>query len=150
MTIKAIASLFIQARTESSNSIHPKEPGYFKIVGSRGAVRERNALLVTRPGKEAPFGWKALFVSTLPGFIDPRELPKLLNTLIDELRKNPGTAVVIECPEYLALHNGFRGFFKFLNTLRDHAMLTGGKVYLITEPSVWDEREFALLRRMED
>ncbi|AJC71130.1 hypothetical protein X802_02250 [Thermococcus guaymasensis DSM 11113] len=150
MAIKTIASLLIQVRTESSHSIYLQEPGYFNIVSSREAVRERNVLLVTRPGKEAPFGWKALFVSTLPGFLDPRELPKLLHTLIDELRKNPGTAVVIECPEYLALHNGFRGFFKFLNALRDHAMLMESRIYLITEPSVWNEREFAFLRRMED
>jgi len=149
MVVKALTSMLIQAWAGNSYSSPLRNPGYFNIVGSREAVRERDVLLVTRPGEDVPPEWKALFVSTVPGFIDPRELPKLLHILIEELEKNPEAAVVIECPEYLVLYNGFRSFFKFLNVLRDHIMLMGSKIYLITEPSVWDERELAFLRRME-
>ncbi|EEB73983.1 DUF835 domain-containing protein [Thermococcus sp. AM4] len=149
MVVKALASMLIQAWAGNSYSPPLRSLGYFNIVGSREAVREGSVLLVTRPGRDVPPGWKALFVSTVPGFIGPRELPKLLHSIIGELKKNPGTAVVLECPEYLVLHNGFRSFLRFLNALRDHVMLTGGRLYLITDPSVWREREFALLRRME-
>lgn len=150
MVVKALTSMLIHAwagRSAYESSL--QEAGYFNIVGSREAVFERDAVLVTRPGRDVPSGWTPILVSTVPGFIGPRELPKLLHAIIDELRKNPEKAVVIECPEYLALHNGFRSFLRFLNALRDHVMLLGGRLYLVTDPSSWKEREFALLRRIE-
>lgn len=149
--VRAVLSMIAQAQFNTSSSPHPLPPGpvHFQIVGSREAVPEREALLVTRPGKSVPSGWDPLLVSTVPGFIGPRELPKLLHRILEELRENPRKAVVIECPEYLAIYNGFESFLKFLHTLRDHVILAGGKLYLITDPSSWDEREFALLRGIE-
>lgn len=123
----------------------PHRARTFEIVSSRGQINERNVLLVSRPGA-GDSGERVLFVSSIPGFIGPRELPKLLQELVNHMKEEPEVPVVIDCPEYLALHNGFTAFLKFLNTLRDYAILYGGKVYLITEPSAWSEREYAMLR----
>ncbi|WP_394335178.1 DUF835 domain-containing protein [Thermococcus gorgonarius] len=68
--------------------------------------------------------------------------------LISHLQENPDVPVVIECLEYLALHNGFNSLLKFLNTLRDYAILYGGTVYLVTDPLAWTDREYALLERL--
>jgi hypothetical protein len=88
-------------------------------------------------------------VSSAPGFIDPRELPRILEEIVKSLRENPDRAVVIACPEYLSLYNGFRALLKFLHTVRDYAMLNDGRVYLVTERSVWSEREYAMLTGLE-
>ena len=69
--------------------------------------------------------------------------------IVSSLSKDPDRAIVIACPEYLALHNGFNALFKFLNDVRDYAILHGDRVYLITDESSWDPREFALLKRLE-
>ncbi|MDV3103163.1 DUF835 domain-containing protein [Thermococcus waiotapuensis] len=121
-------------------------PTPVEIVRSRGQVREPKVLTIGRPG--APLEGDAIFVSSLPGFVGPRELPRLLHVLISHLQENPDVPVVVECLEYLALHNGFESLLKFLNTLRDYAILHGGKVYLVTDPSAWTEREYALLERL--
>ncbi|WP_232473547.1 DUF835 domain-containing protein [Thermococcus profundus] len=149
--VKAILSMLAQAQFETSGSPSSPTPhfGYFNIVGSREAVPERDALLITRPGERDPPGWDVILVSTVPGFIGPRELPKLLHEILERLRENPNKAVVLECPEYLAVYNGFESFLKFLHTLRDYILMSGGRLYLITDPASWDERQFALLKRIE-
>ena len=98
---------------------------------------------------KVPEGWKLVTVSAVKGYFGPRELHRILNGLIESLKNNPERAIVIACPEYLALHNGFEAFIKFLNNLRDYAILTSGKVYVVTDPLVWEPRQWALLRQLE-
>ncbi|NJF26034.1 DUF835 domain-containing protein [Thermococcus sp. Bubb.Bath] len=121
----------------------------FQIVSSPGKVREEDAFLVGRPGVRVPPAWSPLFVSSAPGFIDPGEFPRILEEIVKSLRENPKRAVVITCPEYLALYNGFRALLKFLHTVRDYAMLNGGRVYLVTDKDVWNEKEYAMLTGLE-
>jgi len=121
----------------------------FRIVGSLGEVKEGDALLVGRPGVKLPSTWTPLFVSSAPGFVDPRELPRILEEIVKSLRDNPDRAVVIACSEYLSLYNGFRSLLKFLHMVRDHAMLNDGRVYLVTDRDAWDEKEYAMLTGLE-
>ena len=121
----------------------------FQIVSSLGEVKEEDALLVGRPGLRVPPAWNPIFVSSAPGFVDPRELPLMLEEIVKSLRENPNRAVVIACPEYLSLYNGFKALLKFLHTIRDHAMINGGRVYLVTDRGAWNEREYAMLTGLE-
>ncbi len=148
--VKVLLSL-ITGVVVSAVQGYPRLPARdnFRIVGSLGEVKEKDALLVGRPGVRLPSTWSPLLVSSAPGFVDPRELPRILEEIVKSLRDNPDRAIVIACPEYLSLYNGFRTLLKFLHTVRDHAMLNGGRVYLVTDRGVWDEREYAMLTGLE-
>ncbi|WP_099210697.1 DUF835 domain-containing protein [Thermococcus henrietii] len=124
--------------------------GHFRIVHSLKEVPEEKAVVIGRAGARVPPGWELVTVSAARGFFGPRELHRILEGIVASLKSDPDKAVVIACPEYLALHNGFTAVVKFLNDVRDYAILLGGRVYLVTDELAWDPREFALLKRLED
>ncbi|WP_297552623.1 DUF835 domain-containing protein [Thermococcus sp.] len=124
--------------------------GHFKIVRSIKEIPEERAVIIGRAGSRVPRGWELVTVSAARGFFGPRELHRILEGIVASLKSDPDKAIVIACPEYLALHNGFNALIKFLNDVRDYAILLGGRVYLVTDELAWDPREFALLKRLED
>nr|WP_232461787.1 DUF835 domain-containing protein [Thermococcus pacificus] len=89
-------------------------------------------------------------VSAVRGFFGPKELRRILEGIVASLKNDPDKAIVIACPEYLALHNGFRALVRFLNDVRDYAILFSGRVYLVTDELAWDPREFTLLKGLEE
>ncbi|WP_297073722.1 DUF835 domain-containing protein [Thermococcus sp.] len=142
--LKALAPLLAGAiidRTRSSS---------FKIVRSLKEIPEERAVVIGRAGERVPPSWELITVSAARGFFGPRELHRVLEGIVASLKNDPDRAIVIACPEYLALHNGFRALIKFLNDVRDYSILFGGRVYLVTDELAWDPREFALLKRLED
>ncbi|WP_297486897.1 DUF835 domain-containing protein [Thermococcus sp.] len=147
--LRAISSMFIQTLPDSQSPYQLHRAMNFEIVGSRGQVIEREALLITRPGNDVPDGWKSVLVGSAPGFLGPRELPKLREVIVSYLKNRPGGAVVIDCPEYLAVYNGFKALMRFLHAIRDYAILYKGKVYLVTGETAWDGKEYAVLRGLE-
>ncbi len=150
MVLKVLAPLLLQVWGSAGSSAYLRSGGrYFRIVRSLESVRERDALVIGRARTRLPAGWDLIPVSNVPGAVGPRELPRLLNEITGSLRENPDRAVVIACPEYLALHNGFEALMKFLNTVRDYALVHGGRAYLVTERGAWDERQYALLKLLE-
>ncbi len=144
MVFGAIIPLFATQTLERERQKH------FRIVRSLDEIQERKAIVIGRAGTLVKPGWKLVIVSTVKGFFGPRELHRIIDGIVRVLKNDPDTAIVIACPEYLALHNGFRALLKFLHNVRDYAILTGGRVYLVTDPLAWDPREFALLKRLED
>lgn len=126
-----------------------KSVQHFRIVHSLNEVREELAVVIGRVGTNVPQRWELITVGAASGFFGPTELHRILEGIVASLKNDPDRAIVIACPEYLALHNGFRSLVKFLNDVRDYAILHGGRVYLITDESSWDPREFALLKRLE-
>ncbi len=150
MVLNVLTPLLLQVWGGSgSSSCSQPEGRHFRIVRSLDSIRERNALVIGRARIDVPSEWKLITVSNVSGMIGPRELPRLLNEITNSLRENPDRAVVITCPEYLALHNSFEVLMKFLNTVRDYSLVHSGRVYLVTERSVWDERQYALLKLLE-
>lgn len=124
----------------------PEKPSPVRVsvVGSLRQVNEPHALLFSRRAEDIS-GWRVLPVSLVRG-ISPTDLHRLLQEAIDYLHGNPGSAVVIDCLEYLVLYNGLKSVLKFLHDLRDHVILHGGRLYVITSSKAWSEREYALLR----
>jgi len=147
--LRAIGSMFVQTLPGSQSPYQLHRAMNFEIVSSRGQVMEREALIVTRPGNGVPDRWKRVLVASAAGFLGPRELPKLREVIVNYLRNKPGGAVVIDCPEYLAVYNGFTALMRFLHAIRDYAILYKGKVYLITGETAWDRKEYAILRGLE-
>ncbi|WP_297550419.1 DUF835 domain-containing protein [Thermococcus sp.] len=141
--LKALTPLFAGAPSE-----RPKI-GNFRIVHSLREIPEERAVVIGRAGTKVPPGWELITVSAARGFFGPRELHRILEGIVASFRNDPDKAIVIACPEYLALHNGFKALIKFLNNVRDYAILFGGRVYLVTDDLAWDPREFALLKRLE-
>ena len=142
--MKALAPLLLGALAERPRLAN------FRIVRSLKEIPEERAVIIGRAGTRIPQGWELVTVRAAKGFFGPRELHRILEGIVASLKSNPDKAIVIACPEYLALHNGCKALVKFLNDVRDYAILLGGRVYLVTDELAWDPREFALLERLED
>ena len=142
--LKTLAPIFVGAFSERSKHSN------FRIVSSFKEIPEERAVVIGRAGTKVPPRWELVTVSAAKGFFGPRELHRILEGIVASLKNDPDKAIVIACPEYLALHNGFKALIKFLNDVRDYAILFGGRVYLVTDELAWDPREFALLKRLED
>lgn len=125
-----------------------KPSTHFMIVRSFDEIPEEKAVVIGRVGAKVPRRWELITVGAASGFFGPTELHRILEGIVASLKNDPDRAIVIACPEYLALHNGFRSLVKFLNDVRDYAILFGGRVYLVTEASAWSPQEFALLKRI--
>ena len=149
MVLKALVPLLSQVGDSTVRGYGPSAWGHFVIVDSLERIGEREALVIGRVSMEVPDGWELLTVSSVPGAVAPRDLHRILERVTSNLRENPHRAIVVACPEYLALHNGFEALLKFLNTVRDYAVVYGGRVYLVTERDAWGEREYALLKLLE-
>nr|WP_240924275.1 DUF835 domain-containing protein [Thermococcus sp. 21S7] len=121
----------------------------FKLVSSFSDVPEENAVVIGRAGMRIHQGWKLITVSSVKGYFGPRELHRILDGIITSLKGHPNRAVVIACPEYLALHNGFEAFLRFLNTIRDYVIFANARVYVVTDPLAWEPRQWALLKKLE-
>ncbi|AFK22161.1 DUF835 domain-containing protein [Pyrococcus sp. ST04] len=80
--------------------------------------------------------------------ISPTDLPRMLELSKRYLQASEGGVIVIDCPEYLSLYNGFDAVIKFFATLRDMVILSKGTLIVITEKSVWDEKQWILLNRI--
>ncbi|WP_209475398.1 DUF835 domain-containing protein [Thermococcus stetteri] len=122
---------------------------HFKIVHSLDEIPEERAVVIGRAGMKVPRRWKLIPVSSVKGYFGPRELHRILEGIVEHLKHDPDVPIVIACPEYLAIYNGFESVLKFLHLVRDYAILTGGRIYLVTDPMAWDPRQIALLRGLE-
>jgi hypothetical protein len=121
----------------------------FRLVSSFSEIPERDAIVVGRAGTRVPPGWKLVTVSSVKGYFGPRELHRILEGIVESLKQYPDRAVIIACPEYLAIHNGFEAFLRFLNTIRDYAVFTNGRVYVVTDPLAWEPKQWTLLKKLE-
>ena len=119
------------------------------IVDSLDKIDADRAVVIGRAGMNVPKGWELVIVSAVKGYYGPRELNRLLEGIVESLKNDSDRAIVIACPEYLSLHNGFRTFLKFLHAVRDYALLHGSRVYIVTTPESWTPREYSLLRTLE-
>jgi hypothetical protein len=105
-------------------------------------------LAVTRsPGMYDGFeNVSVVWVTQVSGGVNPTALHVLHDVILRFVRDNPGSAVLIDCVEYLLLYNDFRTVFKFLTGLKDHVVLQyGSGLVIFVDDSVLSEQEKALL-----
>lgn len=87
-----------------------------------------------------------VWVTQVEGGIKPTALHVLHDVILRFVRDRPGSAVLIDCVEYLLLYNDFRTVFKFLANLKDHVVLQSGSgLVIFIDDSVLSEQEKALL-----
>ncbi|NJE00830.1 DUF835 domain-containing protein [Thermococcus sp. JdF3] len=141
-------SLPVLARSRKEGTRRVDVPA-FRLVSSFSDIIEDSAVVIGRAGMKVPPDWNLITVSSVKGYFGPRELHRILDGIIKSLKGHPDRAVIIACPEYLALHNGFETFLRFLNTIRDHVILTNTRVYVVTDPLAWKPRQWALLKKLE-
>ncbi|AEH24933.1 DUF835 domain-containing protein [Pyrococcus yayanosii] len=80
--------------------------------------------------------------------IGPTNLPRMLELTRKYLSAFEGGVVILDCPEYLALYNGFDALLKFLATLRDMTLMRDGTLIVVTDRSAWDEKQWKLLQKV--
>ncbi|WP_456423422.1 DUF835 domain-containing protein [Thermococcus sp.] len=105
-------------------------------------------LAVTRsPGIYKGFdNVSTVWVTQVAGGVNPTALHVLYDVILRFVRDNPGSAVLIDCVEYLLLYNDFRTVFKFLTSLKDHVVLQHGSgLVIFVDDLVLSEQEKALL-----
>ncbi|NJE54365.1 DUF835 domain-containing protein [Thermococcus sp. 21S9] len=105
-------------------------------------------LAVTRsPGMYEGFdNVSTVWVTQVSGGVNPTALHVLHDVILRFVQENPGSAVLIDCVEYLLLYNDFRTVFKFLTNLKDHVVLQHGSgLVIFVDDSVLSEQEKALL-----
>jgi len=99
--------------------------------GRYGNLKKASILWVTPVGEEG---------------VPPTRLHVLIEAAVKFMRGG-GRLVVIDCLEILVLYNDFPSVFKFLSSLRDHALTSGAAVLLLVDRMALGEREFRLLER---
>ena len=105
-------------------------------------------LAVTRsPGMYEGFkNVSTVWVTQVSGGVNPTALHVLQDVILRFVRDNPGSAVLMDCVEYLLLYNDFRTLFRFLTSLKDHVVLQyGSGMVVFVDDSVLSEQEKALL-----
>lgn len=124
---------------------------YFKALLSErpGLVISRNPPEIVRETlglKETPILW--LTKIERKGTVYPTNLPYLLQTLVDFMKKEGKPKVIlIGGLEYLTTENGFKSIFKFLTTLKDYAVIHNSIILIPIESKAYDDRDIHLLLR---
>ncbi|USS40154.1 DUF835 domain-containing protein [Thermococcus aggregans] len=101
-----------------------------------------------------PEKWRVYYLSTeeREGRISPTNLAyitHLVNEYFKEAKeKGVRGVVVIDCPEYLVMYNGFESIAKFLASLKDFAVVNMGVLLVVIDEEAWDKRQLAILRRL--
>ncbi len=137
-------------------------PGLYLTEHSRRLCEEcksllqgRKATIITRQkpenlkphlGFEIPIIWLAKVNGQ--GVIHPRNLERLAHGLISFMRSEKGSkSIIIDGLEYLIIENGFESVFKFLTSLKDHALFTDTVIVIPVKPKALEERHYMLLLR---
>lgn len=104
---------------------------------------------------DVPEKWIAHYVSTTPaeGSIPPTNLAYMAQLASDYFRSlqekgSGGGVVLIDCPEYLAIYNGFEALVKFLASLRDMALIYGGNLLVVVEENAFEPQQAKVLKRV--
>lgn len=149
----------LNIKVNAKEELEKLEPGVTFMSPERyksfvSSIADFPALAFVRTPHSLPEAWQSYLLSNTPtpGSIPPTNLPKiteLINAYLHSLReKGAHGIVVLDGIEYLLIYNGFETIIKFLNNVRDIAVLHGGTVVIPTERDVWDERQWALLERL--
>ncbi|NJE07019.1 DUF835 domain-containing protein [Thermococcus sp. M39] len=120
------------------------------------SLRDFEVLAFLRDISDVPEKWEAYFITHITGkdvkTISPTNLAKIAELANRYLRAtaavNKQGVIVIDCLEYLIMYNSFESIVKFLSSLRDFIILYNGSLLLVTNPSAWSKKEWALLKRL--
>ncbi|AEC52060.1 hypothetical protein PNA2_1145 [Pyrococcus sp. NA2] len=95
--------------------------------------------------------WYVYFVTRTKGVenaIDPTNLPKILELSKKYFQNVENGIVVIDCPEYLSIYNGFENTVKYLAMLKDYAIINDGTLVIVTSKDAWDAKQWSILTNL--
>lgn len=132
------------------------DPSKYRIL--RETLSEISVLAFVREIREAPEQWNVYFVTTVDnereigGTISPTNLPRMTELAYQYLRDSAKSGVrgvvVIDCLEYLAIHNSWESLLKFLSKLRDFALMHGGTVVLVLDRESLEPKMYSQLQKL--
>ncbi len=119
-------------------------------------LQDTEVLAFLRDLSDIPEKWKVYFITHITGkefkTISPTNLPKMAELANRYLHSTTKTGqrgiIIIDCLEYLIMYNSFESIVKFLSSLRDFVLMYEGTLILVTNPSAWNKKEWALLKRL--
>ena len=76
------------------------------------------------------------------GFISPTDLPTLASVVIEFLRKDNGSAVLLQGIEYLISQNSFSAVLKMVQKINDAVVMNNSVLLLSLNPAGMDEKEY--------
>lgn len=101
-----------------------------------------------------PESWKVYFLTSeeRKNAIYPTNLPYMVQLASEYFReaKTRGLrgVVVVDCPEYLVMYNGFDSIAKFLASLKDFAITNEGVLLVVIDEGAWTPRQLVILKRL--
>ncbi len=131
-------------------------PGVFLLLAEPGGLLpllktlKSPTLLITRnPEEWSGLGSNVSVLWVTPSSdrgVSPAKLHVILEAAVKFLRGG-GRVVVVDCVETFLIYNEFRSVFRFLTTLKDNVLATGGTLLLALGRDTLDKKEFNVLIR---
>lgn len=125
-------------------------PSFVRLLASEG----RPYLWITdRPPLPPASGGRILLVSTLEGLegaVDPKRLGDLRVATAAFISRNESSLVVLDCLEYLVLHNGADRVLRTLADLHDEVTMHEGSLIVLVDARMANSRLVAWLERELD
>jgi len=126
-----------------------------KLKSLLDKYRGSPVLFLTRREGEFPENWSVFRLSSVPlrNSIPPTALERLRHVIVKYLveAKKSGSRglVVLDCLDFLILHNEGVAVLKFLGDVRDHAVVNDGVIFVVVSGSM-DEHTRRLLEKLSD
>ena len=79
--------------------------------------------------------------------INPTNLGALLDEVIDFVKSNSNTLVLLDGLEYLVIENDFERVLKFVNSLEDEIAVNNSRLLISLNPNVLDPEKKAMLEK---
>lgn len=109
--------------------------------------------VTTQETLRPPAGVELLRVTTLsgrPGTVDPKRLAELRAAVVLFLDGHPDSLAVLDCLEYLVVHNGVERVERTLADLHDDVAMRRGTLVVFADPRIANRRLLAWLEREFD
>ena len=134
----------------------PKPDTSFSIFNSE-LVAGKHGLCITRKNPKhlrEKFNWTDVPIIWLTNnnienerCIDPTNLSRLTNEMVDFIKKTEKGIVLLEGLEYLISQNSYQIILRFIQLINDKIMLSSNSFVVPLDPLILSERELHLLKR---
>lgn len=95
--------------------------------------------------EKTPIYWLATRAGE--GVIAPTNLSIMTNTIIQFIRENDSSIVLLDGVEYLVTNNDFTKVLRSIDQINDHIVQSHAVMIMPVDPRAFDQKELALLER---
>lgn len=123
------------------------------LLRTASSARAPFLWVTQRPSDGTIDGGRALHVTTLsgkPGTLDPKRLPDLRAAASSFLEGAEDGVIVVDCLDFLVLHNGAERVQRALADLHDEVTVRGGTLIVLVDDQRTNPRLVAWLQRELD